>query len=437
MIAEIEYAVLSGALTGLVDPEFVVKNLGSYEFDDPEAQTVFDELKGFVVKGAKPNRLLIKNKCGTAVSDDTWLFIESAEGDDEDTFKGYIEVLKQKSFREKLKRICRAGLAKVEDGEDPDEIYNTLQSQFTNLDAADSNKKSKTMKELAKAFLVNFKKRVEAGESVSGLSSSFDEFDEMTSGLHPGDLIVVAGRPGMGKTTFAINIGEGAAMKGKRVIVYSFEMPGEQLFQRNLASIGSIDYTHIKNGQLSELEAGRFHRAVKTISNLDIEVDDSSGLDIHELRKRVLKHHRTKKLDLIIIDYLQLMKMSGGSTDNKSSQIGEITGALKGLAKDLGIPIILLSQLNRSLEQRPNKRPINSDLRESGAIEQDADVIVFVYRDEYYNPASPDAGKAELIIAKQRSGPLGTVMTRFVGKYSRFENLPKDAANDTIEYQEI
>lgn len=428
MIAEIEYAVLSGVLQGNADPEFVVRGLNEYEFDDAEAQIIFDELKVSVQKGGKPNKLLIKNRCGTAVSEEAWMLLDANDEFDDDVFADYVEVLKKRSFSDRMKRVYRSGLARIEDGEDPDEVFHQTQDRLNNLKGASDKKKSKSMKELAKTFLVNFKKRVEAGDAISGLSTSFHEIDEQTSGLHPADLVIVAGRPAMGKTTFAINIGEQVALRGGRVMIYSFEMPAEQLFQRKLASIGSINYKHIKNGKLTELETGRFASTVKKISNLDIDIDDSSGLDIHELRKRILQHNREKKLDLVIIDYLQLMKMGGGS-DNKSSQIGDITTALKGLAKDLGIPIILLSQLNRSLEQRPNKRPIASDLRESGSIEQDADIIFFVYRDEVYNPNSPDVGIAEIIIGKQRSGPLCTIRLKFEGMYSRFRNLAKDLAS--------
>lgn len=430
MIAEIEYAVLAGTLAGHVEHEEVVRQLKTYEFEDPEAQIVFDEIVSVVKHNKKLNSLLVKNKCGTAVSDETWLYLDGSDTEDSDVILDYIAELKRKSFRDRQKKIYRSAIARIEDNEDPEDVYNSTQASLSGIDDSESTKKSKNMRELANRFLENLKKKVEAGEDISGLSTSFRDLDEQTSGMHPGDLIVVAGRPAMGKTTFAINIGEQAALKGKRVIIYSFEMPADQLTSRIVASLGSIDFGHIKNGKLTEMEAARLPATMRKIPQMDIEVDDSSGLDIYELRKRILKHQRDKKIDLIIIDYLQLMKMSGGN-DNRSVQIGEITTSLKGLAKDLGIPIILLSQLNRSVEQRPNKRPVNADLRESGSIEQDADMIIFVYRDEVYNTNSEDVGVAEIIIGKQRSGPIGTVRLKFAGKYSRFENLAALApAND-------
>ena len=422
MNSELEYALLSATLNGEIDPELVTRRLAGYEFECPEAQIIFDEMDSFIKKEGRLNRLLIKNKCGTSVSDETWLYVESNDDVDEDSAVKFLDVLLRKAYQNKLKKLCRIALSRADAGEDPDEVHNDLQNRLNNLEEADSNKVSKTMKELSLRFLNNLKERINSGEEITGLATSFNDLDKMTTGLHPGDLIVVAGRPAMGKTTLAINIGEAAALRGKRVKVYSFEMPADQLFQRNVASIGSIDYTHIKNGKFTEMEASRLPGAIKKLQNLDMEIDDSSGLDIYELRKRVLKHNREKKIDLVIIDYLQLMKMAGNS-ENRSQQIADITTGLKALAKDLGIPIILLSQLNRSLEQRPNKRPVNADLRESGAIEQDADMIVFVYRDEVYNSNSPDIGIAEIIIGKQRSGPIGTVRLKFKGKYSRFENI--------------
>ncbi len=262
-------------------------------------------------------------------------------------------------------------------------------------------------------------------ESITGVSTGYYDFDEMTSGLQKADLIIVAGRPSMGKTTFAMNIVEHVAMsnKNKPALVFSMEMPSESLAMRMLASLGKIEQTKIRNGKLDDDDWSRFGSGVALLSETKILIDDTPALSPTEVRaraRRVMREHG--ELGVIAIDYLQLMAIKGGS-ENRTNEISEISRSLKSLAKELNVPVIALSQLNRELEKRPNKRPVMSDLRESGAIEQDADLIVFVYRDEVYNEDTPDKGTAEIIIGKQRNGPIGTVKLRFEGRYSRFDNL--------------
>ncbi|WP_455200098.1 replicative DNA helicase [Kaarinaea lacus] len=257
---------------------------------------------------------------------------------------------------------------------------------------------------------------------ITGVPTGFDDFDEMTSGLQPSDLVIVAGRPSMGKTTFAMNIAEHAAVKTQMpVAVFSMEMPGEQLAMRMLSSLGRIDQHRVRTGKLDDDDWPRLTHAVGQLAEAPLFIDDTPALSPTELRSRARRLMREHGLGLIVIDYLQLMQIRGGS-ENRTNEISEISRSLKALAKELNVPIIALSQLNRSLEQRPNKRPVMSDLRESGAIEQDADVITFIYRDEVYNEDSPDKGIAEIIIGKQRNGPIGTVRMTFIGQYTRFEN---------------
>jgi replicative DNA helicase len=266
----------------------------------------------------------------------------------------------------------------------------------------------------------------EQDDPITGVATGFDDLDEKTSGLQPGDLVIVAGRPSMGKTTFSMNIAEYAAVKsGKPVAVFSMEMPGEQLTNRMLSSMGRIDQHRLRTGNLEDDDWPRLTSAVGMLSEVPMFIDDTPALTPTELRARARRLYREHgELGLIVIDYLQLMQGSGGSSsENRAAEISEISRSLKALAKELSVPIIALSQLNRSLEQRPNKRPVMSDLRESGAIEQDADVIIFIYRDEVYNEDSPDKGTAEIIIAKQRNGPIGTTRLTFLGKYTRFENF--------------
>jgi replicative DNA helicase len=261
---------------------------------------------------------------------------------------------------------------------------------------------------------------------VTGIPTGFTDLDRMTSGLQPGDLVIVAGRPSMGKTAFALNIAEHVALSvGMPAAVFSMEMSGTQLVMRMLGSLGRLDQHRMRTGSLNDEDWQKLTSAVGRLNEAPIFIDESGMLNPSELRGRARRLHRQcggPGLGVIVIDYLQLME-TGSSTDNRATEVAEISRALKSVAKELNVPVIALSQLNRGLEQRPNKRPVMSDLRESGAIEQDADLILFIYRDEVYNPESPDKGTAEIIIGKQRNGPIGTVKLTFLGQHTRFENF--------------
>jgi replicative DNA helicase len=265
----------------------------------------------------------------------------------------------------------------------------------------------------------------EQDSPITGLSTGFNDFDEQTSGMQPADLVIVAGRPSMGKTTFAMNLAEHAAIKSKvPVAVFSMEMPADALAMRMLSSLGQIDQHRLRTGRLNDDDWPRLTSAIALLNEAPLFIDDTPALTVTELRARARRLKREHGLSMIVIDYIQLMQGSSrSSNENRATEISEISRSLKALAKELEVPVVALSQLNRSLEQRPNKRPIMSDLRESGAIEQDADLIVFIYRDEVYNEDSAEKGKAEIIISKQRNGPIGTVALTFQGKYTRFENF--------------
>lgn len=274
----------------------------------------------------------------------------------------------------------------------------------------------------------------ESNSEVTGTATGFTDLDRMTSGLQPGDLIIVAGRPSMGKTAFSINIAENVALDSNLpVAVFSMEMGAAQLAMRMLGSVGKLNQHDLRVGNLQDDDWGRLTHALGRLNDAPVFIDETAALSALELRARARRLHRQNNgLGLIVIDYLQLMSGSAGkNSENRATEISEISRALKGLAKELHTPVIALSQLNRSLEQRPNKRPVMSDLRESGAIEQDADLILFIYRDEVYNNDSPDKGKAEIIIGKQRNGPIGTVNLAFRGQYTRFDDL---APEDYAEY---
>ena len=259
---------------------------------------------------------------------------------------------------------------------------------------------------------------------VTGVATGFTDLDERTSGFQPGDLIIVAGRPSMGKTAFALNVAEHVALEGKLpVAIFSMEMAGTQLAMRLLGSTGRLDQHKLRTGRLDDNDWPRLTNALGRLNDAPMFIDESAALTALELRARARRLHRQHKgLGLIVVDYLQLMS-STSQGENRATEISEISRSLKALAKELNVPLVALSQLNRSLEQRPNKRPVMSDLRESGAIEQDADVILFIYRDEVYNESSQDKGIAEIIIGKQRNGPIGTVRLTFLGQFTKFQNF--------------
>jgi replicative DNA helicase len=265
----------------------------------------------------------------------------------------------------------------------------------------------------------------ELKQHITGLPTGFDRLDKMTAGMHPGDLIIIAGRPGMGKTAFALNVALNACrMRKKPAVVFSLEMPKEQLANRLLCSEARVDAGKLRTGYLGRDDWPKLTAAAGTLSDLPLWLDDTPGITLMEVRAKTRRLKAEHGLGLIVIDYLQLMR-AGIKTDSREQEISEISRSLKGMAKELELPVIALSQLNRGVESRGNKdkRPQLSDLRESGAIEQDADTIMFIYRDEVYNPESTEKNVAEIIVGKQRAGPTGTIKCLFLREYTRFENM--------------
>jgi len=284
------------------------------------------------------------------------------------------------------------------------------------------------MEGLLKGAIDRIEELYNTGGDITGLTTGFIDLDRMTSGLQPSDLVIVAGRPSMGKTSFAMNLVENAALSSDRpIMVFSMEMPAEQLVIRMLSSLGRIDQSRVRTGKLEQDDWPKLSSATEKLKDTQIFIDDTPALTPTDLRSRVRKLIREQgDLGMIMVDYLQLMRVAG-SNEGRTAEISEISRSLKAIAKEFRCPVVALSQLNRSLEQRPNKRPVNSDLRESGAIEQDADVIMFIYRDEVYNEDSLDKGVAEIIIGKQRNGPIGTCKLSFQGQFTRFENLARSS----------
>ena len=265
-----------------------------------------------------------------------------------------------------------------------------------------------------------------SGGDITGLSTGFADLDGMTSGLQKSDLIIVAGRPSMGKTSFAMCLVENAVLnQQKPILVFSMEMPADQLIVRMLSSIGRINQTRIRNGKLEQDDWPKLSTAVSKLKDVSLYIDDTPALSPTEIRsraRRLVREHG--ELGMIMVDYMQLMQVTG-FTEGRTAEVSEISRNMKAIAKEFNCPVVALSQLNRALEHRPNKRPVNSDLRESGSLEQDADVIMFIYRDEVYNEDSPDKGVSEIIIGKQRNGPIGMTRLAFIGEYTRFENLAR------------
>jgi len=284
-----------------------------------------------------------------------------------------------------------------------------------------------SVNELLKEVVERIDQLFNSDADITGLSTGFADLDEKTSGWQPSDLVIVAGRPSMGKTSFAMNMAEHAVLhQEKPVLVFSMEMPASQLIMRMMSSLGKIDQTKLRAGNLSEDDWPRLSSAASRLKDRPLFIDDTPGITPMELRNRIRQVTREHgQPGMVLVDYLQLMSGSV-ATENRTNEISQISRELKNIAREFNCPVIALSQLSRNLENRPNKRPINSDLRESGAIEQDADVVVFIYRDEVYNEESPDKGVAEIIIGKQRNGPIGTCKLTFLGKYTRFENLARD-----------
>ncbi len=279
------------------------------------------------------------------------------------------------------------------------------------------------MKDILPAVMDRIDELYHQDSAITGVSTGFTDLDGKTSGLQPSDLIIVAGRPSMGKTAFAMNLIEHAAIgEQKAAAVFSMEMSAPQLVMRMVSSLGRIDAHSVRTGKLHDDDWPRLTSAVSMLDVAKIFIDDTPALTPTELRARCRRLKREHELGIVVVDYMQLMQVPG-SKENRATEISEISRSLKALAKELNVPIVALSQLNRSLENRPNKRPVMSDLRESGAIEQDADLILFIYRDEVYDEDSPHKGMAEIIIGKQRNGPIGKVELTFLGKYTRFENF--------------
>ena len=343
--------------------------------------------------------------------------------------RGYAQIIRERSIMRSLALVGSdiAASAYSPQGRDAQQLLDESEAKIFQI--AESGKRDNIgfsdIQHLLPQVVESVEQRMQNASDVTGMPTGFTDLDKMTSGLQPSDLIIMAGRPSMGKTSLALNMAEHVAIEKKMpVAVFSMEMASMQLTTRLIGSVGRVDQHKMRTGQLDDDDWEKLTDSLGQLNEAPIHIDEGSALNTFEVRARARRLQRqVGQLGLIVIDYIQLMSAPiGKQTENRATEISEISRSLKSLAKELHVPVVALSQLNRSVEQRVDKRPVMSDLRESGAIEQDADVIMFIYRDEVYNPESPDKGLAEILLAKQRNGPVGMVKLTFLGQYTRFEN---------------
>jgi replicative DNA helicase len=429
---EAEQSVLGGLLLDNQAWFNIADRVGEHDFYRRDHQMIFSAIKA-LAETDKPcdiitlsewleQRNLLENVGGLA-----YLGALARNTPSAANISTYADIVRERSVLRQLVRVGTdiANSAFETQGRTPEELLDEAEKQVFAIAEQGLRKGGFVpIKNLLATAVDRIDELFHKDSPVTGLSTGFADLDDKTSGLQKSDLIIIAGRPSMGKTSFAMNLAENAAIHTKApVAVFSMEMPGEQLAMRLMSSLGHIDQHKVRTGKLDDEDWPRLTSAISMLADTPLFIDDTPALSPTDLRARARRLAREQDgLGLIVIDYLQLMQVPGNK-ENRATEVAEISRSLKALAKELNVPVIALSQLNRSLEQRPNKRPVMSDLRESGGLEQDADIIMFIYRDEVYNEDSEDKGTAEIIIAKQRNGPTGTVRLAFLGQYTRFENF--------------
>lgn len=432
---EAEQSVLGGLLLDNAAFDKIADLISEGDFYRDEHKRIFRQIRSLLERGKPVDVVTVAERLdATGESEDTgglaYLGELAANTPSAANIRRYAEIVRERAILRQLVTAGDeiAGSALNPLGRDAKALLDEAEARVFAI--AEGGFRSQTGFQHINPLLTQVVERIQElhdrdnPSDITGVPTGYHDLDSKTSGLQAGDLLIVAGRPSMGKTSFALNIAEHVAIDvGLPVAVFSMEMGGAQLAMRMLSSVGRLDSNRVRTGRLNDDEWSRLSFALGKMHEAPIYIDETAALNPIDLRARARRLHRQcGKLGLIVIDYLQLMS-SSGQGENRATEISEISRSLKSLAKELSVPVIALSQLNRSLEQRPNKRPVMSDLRESGAIEQDADVIMFIYRDEVYNPDTPDKGVAEIIIGKQRNGPIGSVRLTFLGEYTRFENF--------------
>lgn len=435
---EAEQAVLGGLMLSNQDQAWdqVVERLKSEDFYRREHQLIFNSMISLVARRQPLDVITVseslkKSERLTDVGGLAYIGELANNTPSAANISAYADIVHERAILRELVFIgteITESAFKPEGRSSGDILDEAEQKVFNIAQRGNQGPGPEEIKKILARSITQIETRAKDQNAITGIATGFKDFDKLTTGLHAGELIVIAGRPSMGKTSFAMNIAEYAAIKSNQsVLVFSMEMSGEDLATRMLSSIGRVDQNKLRTGHMADADWARISSAVVTLNSAKLYIDESPSLSPIELRARARRIARESNLGLIVIDYLQLMRVSGRS-ENRTAEISEISRSLKALAKELKVPVIALSQLNRSLEQRPNKRPIMSDLRESGAIEQDADLIAFIYRDEVYNEDSPEKGSAEIIVGKHRNGPIGTLRLTFVGHCTRFDNFMSEQA---------
>lgn len=428
---EAEQAVLGGLMLGSQAWDDIADRVKAVDFYRSEHRVIFQTIAGLIQHNTPVDVLTVTESLRAAqhldeAGGEVYLFELAKNTPTVANILAYADIVRDRSIVRQLVQVTTeiAESAFVFNGQSSAELLDIAERKiFAIAEQHVTHEGPTSVKELLAKAIDRVDTLYHSGQSITGLVTGYHDLDELTAGLQPADLVIIAGRPSMGKTMFGMNIAEHAALQsGKPVLIFSMEMPGESLAMRMISSLGRVDQHRLRTGKLKEEDWPRIHSTLSLLTDTPLFIDDTPALTPAELRARARRLAReTGQLGLIVVDYLQLMQ-SQGFRENRTAEISEISRTLKALAKELQVPVIALSQLNRGLEQRADKRPVMSDLRESGAIEQDADVILFIYRDEVYNEDSRDKGVAEIIIAKQRNGPIGKIKLTFLGQYMRFEN---------------
>ena len=443
---EAERAVLGGLMLETHRFDTVIQVIKENDFDGKDHQIIFQSMSELVEENKPLDPLTVSEKLDNKnslnkVGGKDYLVELATTTPSAANLEAYAEIIKQRSITRKLMKANSeiSELISNPQGQDGASLLDKAESMIFALnDETNQNDQNlQSMRELIPSTMDRLHELSNKSGGLIGSSTGYKDLDNKLQGLQNGDLIVVAGRPSMGKTSLAMNVAENVLLDSESngsVLIFSLEMPGESLTTRLLSGMTKLNQQNVRSGMLKDDELRILFQQSEKLKNLPLWIDDSSILSPMELRAKARRLARTEKdgLSLIVVDYLQLMHLPL-SSENRVNQISEISRSLKSLAKELNVPVIALSQLNRAVENRPNKRPIMADLRDSGAIEQDADVILFIYRDEVYNEDSEHGNKAEIIIGKQRNGPIGTVNLTFLKEFTRFENFSTDSFYESFE----
>ena len=445
-VRELERAVLGGLMLETERYDAVSEIIEFTDFEGQDHQNIFQSM-GELVNSNKPldpltvsDRLDSKNLL-TRAGGKNYLIDLASTSPSAANLEAYAGMIRQKSISRRLMKINSeiSELIINPQGKDAAELLDEAETKIFSLndEASRTSTNIQKLDELIPQSIERMNEIAKNGSSLLGASTGYKDLDSKLQGLQDGDLIIIAARPSMGKTALSMNIVENLVLNKDipgGVLVFSLEMPAESLTTRLLASNAKIDQQKVRSASMNQSDLKKFMESSSKLKDLPLYIDDSSMLSPMELRARARRIARQEPngLSLIVVDYLQLMQLPT-SQENRVNQISEISRSLKMLAKELNVPVVALSQLNRAVEQRPNKRPIMADLRDSGAIEQDADVILFIYRDEVYNEDSEEGNKAEIIIGKQRNGPIGKVNLTFLKEFTRFEDFAVDSYYDSIQ----